>query len=660
MFVCPECGRPYQKGGFCGEDGAGLVEPADPLLGTMVQRYQLARVLGAGGMGRVYLGVQPDIGSRVAIKVLAEDCARDPDLVERFFAEARAVNLIRHEHIVGVLDLARFADGRPYIVMEFIDGATLGALARQATLPLGPLCAILDEVLSALAAAHAIGIVHRDLKPDNVLVTPAGHAKVLDFGIAKLAPTISNQPSPRTRTGALLGTPEYMAPEQVASKAVDGRTDLYACGVMLYETTTGRRPFVGENLFALLRAHLEETPVPPRRWRPELSEALEEVIVRALAKLPEHRFQTAAEMMDALARAASALPPSAWGSLPHVTGTAGLPTPRQREAASRSGRRSQAASPAPASPAPGAPVQRATVAPSTDPVVTRPGARRRMVLVAAAVAAILVVGGIVVGVVASGPGSGSVADTGSGSGSGSVADTGSGSGSGSAIAMVPMFDAAMPVTEERVAPKRGPKDQDQQKKVGEVVVPPPGGGSGSASATPTPTPPTPVATPGRIDEKLSGHDPKRFDAIKFLPHAHDLAKQLLPDARLVRMDIPGVGPDGRADLSFEEDAEAEFWFRSASASQRPAGLPRNKKVELRCMVYVDVNKNREVEAYVVERDDCNDEKLRPYPKCKLAEVFAKGVAAGVPGDLVIKISYLWDGWFISGDDVPSTSIPDDC
>src|SRR5688500_10900301 len=139
MFVCPECGRSYRDGGYCGADGAGLVAPSDPLLGTMVQRWQIARVLGTGGMGRVYLGVQPDIGSRVAIKVLSEDCARDPALVERFFAEARAVNLIRHEHIVGVLDLARFADGRPYIVMEFVDGATLGALARQVMLPLGPL-----------------------------------------------------------------------------------------------------------------------------------------------------------------------------------------------------------------------------------------------------------------------------------------------------------------------------------------------------------------------------------------------------------------------------------------------------------------------------------------------------------------------------------------
>src|SRR5689334_1537127 len=373
MFVCPECGRPYRDGGFCGEDGAALVQPADPLLGTMVQRYQLARVLGAGGMGRVYLGVQPDIGSRVAIKVLSEDCARDPGLVERFFSEARAVNLIRHEHIVGVLDLARFADGRPYIVMEFIDGITLGAMARQQLLPLGPLCALVDEVLSALAAAHAIGIVHRDLKPDNVLVTRAGHAKVLDFGIAKLAPSITHAPSPRTRTGALLGTPEYMAPEQVAGKHVDGRTDLYAAGIMLYETTTGRRPFHGENLFDLLRSHLEDAPVPPRQLRPELPELLEQVIVRALAKTPEARFQTAAEMMDALAKAATALPQSAWAPLPHAVLTPGAsPTPQQR--GSRPGVRQTA----------------------TDPV---PQARKNRMPLYVAGGAVLVAAGVVTGIV---------------------------------------------------------------------------------------------------------------------------------------------------------------------------------------------------------------------------------------------------------------------
>ena len=185
VFVCPFCGQRYDVAGYCGEDGHAAEAADDPLLGTDVGRYRLARRIGDGGMGRVYLGVQPAIGSRVAIKVLSDACARDPELLERFFAEARAVNLIRHEGIVGVIDLAQLTDGRPYIVMEYIDGQTLAAIGRGGPVPLGGLVRALAEVLSALGAAHAIGIVHRDLKPDNVMVLPDGTVKVLDFGVAK-------------------------------------------------------------------------------------------------------------------------------------------------------------------------------------------------------------------------------------------------------------------------------------------------------------------------------------------------------------------------------------------------------------------------------------------------------------------------------------------
>src|SRR5262245_34873215 len=207
MYVCTQCGHAYDHAGYCPADGSPLSDPDDPLLGTEIGRYRLTRILGEGGMGRVYLAVQPAIGSRVAIKILSEPCARNPDLLERFFAEARAVNLVHHENIVGVLDLAQLPDGRPYIVMEHDEGDTLAAIVRAGPVPLGGLVQVMTEVLSALAAAHAISIVHRDLKPDNILVTAEGHAKVLDFGIAKLAPELQQQ-SPRTRTGALLGTPQ--------------------------------------------------------------------------------------------------------------------------------------------------------------------------------------------------------------------------------------------------------------------------------------------------------------------------------------------------------------------------------------------------------------------------------------------------------------------
>jgi serine/threonine protein kinase len=287
----------------------------DPLLGATLGRWQIAAVLGEGGMGRVYLATQPSIGSRVAIKVLSPECSRDRALVDRFFAEARAVNLIRHESIVGVLDLQWLEDGRPYIVMEYIAGATLAALIRGGPLPLGSVARLMGEVLGALGAAHERGIVHRDLKPDNVLVTGEGHAKVLDFGIAKLAPALRGD-SPRTSTGSLLGTPHYMAPEQIAGHGnVDGRADLYAAGVTLFECVTGRRPFPEDNLFTLLRAHVEQVPVGVRALRPDVPAAYEAVIARAMAKRPEERFATAGEMAHALAGACAGLGGMAWAPL---------------------------------------------------------------------------------------------------------------------------------------------------------------------------------------------------------------------------------------------------------------------------------------------------------------------------------------------------------
>src|SRR5689334_1960838 len=192
MFVCPECGAPQPVQGHCPADGTPLAPIGeDVLLGTTIGVYRVARLLGIGGMGRVYKGVHPAIGSRVAIKVLSRECSDRRDLVERFFAEAKAVNLIRHESIVNVLDLAMLPDGRPYIIMEYLDGAPLAAIvdhavANQQPLPLGGLARLTVEVLDALHAAHGKGIVHRDLKPDNIFVAPSGRPKVLDFGIAKL------------------------------------------------------------------------------------------------------------------------------------------------------------------------------------------------------------------------------------------------------------------------------------------------------------------------------------------------------------------------------------------------------------------------------------------------------------------------------------------
>lgn len=317
MYTCPVCARVFGKPGRCTSDGATLQggEPAS-LLGQQVGSYRVERLVGRGGMGEVYLALQPDIGARVAIKVLTGDAASSPSLVERFFAEARAVNLIHHESIVNVLDLSRTADGRPYIVMEYLEGAPLAQhfAASGRAAPLGTLARLVVEVLGALTAAHAIGITHRDLKPENVFVTSLGRAKVLDFGVAKLNPELGVS-GPGTRSQALLGTPHYMSPEQARGQPVDARSDLYSVGVILFEGATGQRPFHADSLYDLLEHHVRTPPPSPRALRPELPAAFEALILRALEKDPARRFQSASELALALTETSRALPEHSFAPL---------------------------------------------------------------------------------------------------------------------------------------------------------------------------------------------------------------------------------------------------------------------------------------------------------------------------------------------------------
>jgi tRNA A-37 threonylcarbamoyl transferase component Bud32 len=318
MFVCTECGDSQAEAGFCSADGAPLAPVGDdPLLGKTVGVFRVARLIGLGGMGRVYKGVHPTIGSRVAIKVLSRESSDRRDLVDRFFAEAKAVNLIRHESIVDVLDLSRLPDGRPYLVMEFLDGSSLAAIIEGARrsgmpLPIGGVARLCVEVLDGLGAAHAKGIVHRDLKPDNIYVSRSGRPKILDFGIAKLQPEHGGS---ATHSSALLGTPHYMSPEQAAGRPVDLRADLYAIGVILFECMTLRRPFAAEALFELLRMHIEVPPPSPSSFRGDLPEGVEHVIRAALAKQPEQRFASAQAMSMALQNATANLPPQQWAAL---------------------------------------------------------------------------------------------------------------------------------------------------------------------------------------------------------------------------------------------------------------------------------------------------------------------------------------------------------
>lgn len=278
------------------------------MIGRTIGNYVVREKIGEGGMGVVYLAEHPRIARRVAVKVLLAHHGKDQEIVNRFFTEARAANEIRNEHIIDILDFGELDNGTPYFVMEWLDGQSLDrVLAKGARLAFPRTLHILDGVGSALSAAHAHSIVHRDLKPDNVFLihreSDPEFVKVLDFGVAKLLQDqLQNLGSDmRTRNDVLLGTPSYMSPEQCRGAGrVDQRSDIYAMGVLLYQMTTGRLPFVAQGLGELLVLHMTADPPLPRSIDPQIPEALEAVTLHALAKSPDQRYQTVQAMLDDL------------------------------------------------------------------------------------------------------------------------------------------------------------------------------------------------------------------------------------------------------------------------------------------------------------------------------------------------------------------------
>ena len=285
------------------------MQPLASHVGTRAGGYVLRRLIGRGGMGNVYLGENPQIGRRAAVKILHDQFRTQQEIARRFFDEARAVNRIRHENILEILDLATLPDGSYYILMEHLEGETLKSFLRRVK-RIGPAAAgaIGLQILAGVGATHAEGIVHRDLKPANVFLTRGRNGvvvKLLDFGVAKLSEPGDAQ---TTSAGSVLGTPAYMAPEQAAGRTteVDARADLYAVGVLLYELLAGRTPFEAGGVAELYHDQMLRVPDAPSARAPELSPAVDAFVLKALQKRREDRFQTAGEMSAALAEATGA------------------------------------------------------------------------------------------------------------------------------------------------------------------------------------------------------------------------------------------------------------------------------------------------------------------------------------------------------------------
>jgi len=323
MKYCPHCLKTYPGDyNVCPADQTGLQNSQEFQPGMIIRnKYEILERIGIGGMGAVYRGRHVTFNELCAIKIVHDSIAGDKNFLQRFQTEAVVTRKLRHPNAVRVDDFDYTEDGRPFIVMELVEGRNIGEILQaEGPFQTSRAVRIATQTARALGAAHKLGFVHRDIKPANIILTTDEHgqeiAKVLDFGIAKLRQAAGDAQAGMTMTGMVVGTPLYMSPEQFMGKKggeeIDGRTDLYSLGVVLYQMVTARLPFEGDTLYAVMMQHIEGNVRPPHELTPELCipPSLSGVILKAIDKSREQRFQTAEEFIAALDQVAKEMPVS--------------------------------------------------------------------------------------------------------------------------------------------------------------------------------------------------------------------------------------------------------------------------------------------------------------------------------------------------------------